>query len=233
MKKSRIAAAAGGIAGICTLHSIIPALYHKRWNPQVIKKTGIPGTVMLTFDDGPDSRYTGQILDLLKEMEVQAVFFTVTREAEKNRELIQRMKAEGHVVGFHSTDHQNAMVRSFFYTRRDFKEGVQFLSEFGIRKIFYRPPWGLANLFTGYFVKKYGMRMVLWDVMAEDWEKKATAGSIYDRCMERVKDQSVICLHDGGENSGGAKGAPVRTLEALKLIIPRLKEEGYRFILPD
>ena len=106
------------------------------------------------------------------------------------------------------------------------------MTEYGIGQIFYRPPWGLTNLFSWYYVKKYGMKMVLWDVMAEDWEKRATAGSIHKKCMERVKDQSVICLHDGGENSGGAAGAPLKTLEALKRIIPELKEEGYRFVLP-
>ena len=233
MKKSGLAAFTACAAGIFALHSCIPAIYNKRWNPKVMKRTGISHTVMLTFDDGPDARYTGRILDFLKEQKIHAVFFIVTREAEKNRALIERMISEGHAVGFHSTDHQNAMFRSFFYTKRDFKEGYRFLSEFGIRKIYYRPPWGLTNLFTGHFVKKYGMRMILWDVMAEDWEKKATAGSIYDKCMERVKDQSIICLHDGGEKSGGAPGAPAKTLEALKLVIPALKEEGYSFILPD
>lgn len=232
MKTGRLAAFGAGIAGVFALNSLIPAVYNKRWNPQVMKKTGIPKTVMLTFDDGPDSRYTGLILDVLKEQNVKAVFFTVIREAGKNRDLIERMIAEGHVVGFHSMDHQNAMLRSCLYTRRDFKEGSRFLSEYGIETVFYRPPWGLTNLFSCYFAKKYGMKMVLWDVMAEDWEKQATAGSIYKKCMKRVKDQSVICLHDGGENSGGAAGAPLKTLEALKRIIPELKEEGYRFVLP-
>ncbi|WP_252198079.1 polysaccharide deacetylase family protein [Clostridium sp. MCC353] len=232
MKAGRMAAFGAGAAGVFALHSLIPAVYNKRWNPYVMKKTGILGTVMLTFDDGPDSRYTGLILDYLKEQDVKAVFFTVAREAVKNRDIIERMIGEGHVVGFHSVDHQNAMLRSWFYTRRDLKEGHRFMTEYGIGQIFYRPPWGLTNLFSWYYVKKYGMKMVLWDVMAEDWEKRATADSIYRKCMERVKDQSVICLHDGGENSGGAAGAPLKTLEALKRIIPELKEEGYRFVLP-
>lgn len=214
------------------IHSVIPALYHKYRNPEVIRRTGIPRTVMLTFDDGPDPDYTGQLLDLLKKEEVRAVFFTVTREAEGQEALIRRMIDEGHVVGFHSMDHQNAIARGFFHTRKDFMAGAEFLKRLGITELYYRPPWGLSNVFTWHYVKKYGMKMVLWDVMAEDWEAKATVGSIRKKCLSRVSDGSIICLHDGGKNSGGAPGAPGKTLEALTYIIPELKEAGYRFILP-
>lgn len=231
-KKMLYWAALPALAAGFAVHSVIPALYHKYRNPEVIRRTGVPRTVMLTFDDGPDPDYTGRLLDLLKKEEVRAVFFTVTREAEGQEALIRRMIDEGHVVGFHSMDHQNAMVRGFFHTRKDFMTGAEFLKRHGVTELYYRPPWGLSNVFTWYYVKKYGMKMVLWDVMAEDWEAKATVGSIRKKCLSRVSDGSIICLHDGGKNSGGAPGAPQKTLEALAYIIPALKQAGYRFILP-
>ncbi len=58
--------------------------------------------------------------------------------------------------------------------------------------------------------------MTLWDVMAEDWEKDSTVDIIINKLMSRTKENSIICLHDAGENSGGAVGAPERTIEALK-----------------
>lgn len=219
-------------AGVLAIHSVIPSLYHKYRNRGVMRHTGVPGTIMLTFDDGPDPDYTGRLLDLLKEENVHAAFFTVTREAIQNEELIDRMILEGHVVGFHSMDHQNAMVRGYFHTRKDFCTGYEFLKGKGITPLFYRPPWGHTNLFTWRWMKKYGMKMVLWDVMAEDWEAEATVGSIRRKCFRRVKDGSIICLHDGGRRSGGAPGAPEKTLAALRYVIPALKEAGYRFILP-
>lgn len=220
------------LGGVFSAYSLLPMIYNKWLNTQVMRRTGVPKTVMLTFDDGPDERYTGRILDLLKKENVKAVFFTVTSVARENEPLIDRMIAEGHTVGFHSIDHQNAMMRGVFHTRRDFREGYHYLKKKGVDQIYYRPPWGHTNLFTWHYVKKYRMRMVLWDVMAEDWEKKATVGSIRTKCLSRVRSQSVICLHDGGEKSGGAKGAPEKTLEALKYVIPALKRAGYRFILP-
>lgn len=232
-KMSRPAAALGLLAAGFTVHSVIPALYHKYRNPAVLRRTGVPKTVMLTFDDGPDPDYTGRLLDLLKKEEVKASFFVVTREAEKQEALIDRMVAEGHVVGFHSIDHQNAMVRGYLHTKKDFRTGYEFMKKKGISEIWYRPPWGLTNLFSWHFAKKYGMKMVLWDVMAEDWEKEATVGSIRRKCLARVKDGSILCLHDGGRRTGGAPGAPEKTLEALTYVIPALKAAGYRFILPS
>lgn len=232
-KWSRLAAALGLLAGGFAVHSVIPSLYHKHRNPAVLRRTGVPGTVMLTFDDGPDPDYTGRLLDLLKKEEVKAAFFVVTREAVKEEALIDRMLSEGHVVGFHSMDHQNAMVRGYLHTRKDFRTGSEFMKRKGISDIWYRPPWGLTNLFSWHFVRKYGMKMVLWNVMAEDWEKGATTGSIRKKCLSRVKDGSILCLHDGGRRTGGAPGAPEKTLEALTYVIPALKEAGCRFILPS
>lgn len=233
MKKKSMAGLIAAAAGFFAFHSLIPAVYYKRWAPGVMRRSGEPGTLMLTFDDGPDERYTGALLDLLADYQVKAVFFVVAREIKGREELIRRMVEEGHMVGFHSLDHQNAMLRGYFHTKKDFELGCRELERAGVKAVCYRPPWGLSNLFTAYFMKKHGMRMVLWDVMAEDWEEKATARSIYEKAAARVKEQSIICLHDGGERSGGAKGAPAKTIKALEALIPELLMEGYRFILPD
>lgn len=155
-KWSRLAAALGLLAGGFTVHSVIPSLYHKHRNPAVLRRTGVPRTVMLTFDDGPDPDYTGRLLDLLKKEEVKAAFFVVTREAVKEEALIDRMLSEGHVVGFHSMDHQNAMVRGYLHTRKDFRTGSEFMKRKGISDIWYRPPWGLTNLFSWHFVRRLG-----------------------------------------------------------------------------
>jgi peptidoglycan/xylan/chitin deacetylase (PgdA/CDA1 family) len=72
--------------------------------------------------------------------------------------------------------------------------------------------------------------MILWDVMAEDWKAGNTPEIIAGKIEKRIFDGAVICLHDGCEKYGGAKGAPNQTIEALKLVLPKLKREGYQFI---
>ena len=90
-----------GIMGVLLLsYSIIPTFYYK------FKGTPIPNYVeekkflSLTFDDGPDENYTKQLLDLLKKYDIKATFFCVASFAEKNSEIINRMKEEGHTLGY-------------------------------------------------------------------------------------------------------------------------------------
>ena len=183
----------------------------------------------LTFDDGPSSRYTPQLLDLLKEYQIKASFFTVAQSAADNPELIARMKAEGHLIGTHSVRHQNVLFRGGRFTYRDLDRSVRTLESLGCHVHYYRPPWGHLNLFTLLFLRRMGLRLVFWDVMAEDWEGDTTSGIICGKILSRVYPGAVICLHDGrGENE-----APGRTLEALKKALPELLDQGYEFRTVD
>ena len=61
--------------------------------------------VALTFDDGPSPKYTPLLLDGLKERNVQATFFLLGKNVKENQELVQRMQAEGHLLGNHTYNH--------------------------------------------------------------------------------------------------------------------------------
>ena len=78
-------------------------------------------SLVLTFDDGPDVRYTPLLLDLLKHENVTATFFVVGRHAAAHPELIHRMISEGHTVGGHTMRHQNALLCTPSAIRDDFK----------------------------------------------------------------------------------------------------------------
>ena len=209
------------VALIFLVHSIIPTYYNKLLNKEVLKNVAGENEIALTFDDGPDKRYTEKLLDVLKENDIQAMFFVVAKNAEKEPEIIKRMLRENHIVGLHSLEH------------KDFIESTNIMKNLGVDVNYYRPPWGHTNIFSNSFVKKYNLKMTLWDVMAEDWEKDSTVDIIINKLMSRTKENSIICLHDAGENSGGAVGAPERTIEALKIAIPKLKASGLKFVTPE
>lgn len=214
------------------IHSIIPTYYNKYFNHSVKKKTKSPGTIMLTFDDGPDRRYIFSLLDVLDKYGVKAIFFMVAENAEKNADVVKMIDDKGHRLGLHSWQHKNAMFYSYFYTKKDFYNSVRIMRKLTSQKeLLYRPPWGHSNIFTNYFAKKYKMDMIFWNVMAEDWSKEESVESISRKLLERVEENSIICLHDAGENSGGAVGAPERTIKALDKTIPILLERGYTFII--
>lgn len=230
MKKRRLL---NIIAATAMFHSVLPTLFHKYIDKNVLKTLSQNNAIILTFDDGPDERYTGKLLDVLKENQVRAVFFVVAANAKKHPEIIKRMVKENHMIGFHSLEHKNEMLHSYWYTKKEFEEGVHIMNQMGIRMQYYRPPWGHVNMFSNFFARKHHMRLCLWDVMAGDWKSDASVGSILKKLRKQVHSGSVICLHDAGEATGGAIGAPLKTIEALSIILPEWKVNGYRFILPE
>lgn len=151
--------------------------------------------IFLTFDDGP-SGYTEELLDLLKEYEVKATFFCVANFSKEYPEIIKRMKEEGHLIALHSLKHKNAMLQGPFETKKDLKESLEIMKSLGVRVKLYRPPWGDSNLCLLRALKETGLKLVLWDVMAEDWEKNSSYQSIADKLLSRTRPGDIICLHD-------------------------------------
>lgn len=180
--------------------------------------------IYLTFDDGP-SKYTGKLLDLLKKNNVKATFFIVAEFAFKNPKLIERMKKEGHIIGLHSLAHTNSMLTGPIKTYKNMVKSMNIMAELGVKPLYYRAPWGHFNLVELLMIKKYHLKIVLWNVMAEDWEANTTSELICEKIMSRVKKGDIICLHDGR----GKNEAPSRTITALETALPKLKENGFSF----
>ena len=76
---------------------------------------------------------------------------------------------------------------------------------------------------------RYGIRPMLWDVMAEDWRGDTTAAEIAYKLLTRTFDGAVICLHDGR----GKNNAPARTIAALRQVLPQWLKAGYCFQTVD
>ncbi|MFR1707449.1 MAG: polysaccharide deacetylase family protein [Clostridium sp.] len=218
---------------IFLIHSVAPTIYNKHINSRIVKRTNKFNEIMLTFDDGPDERYTNKLLDILKENDVKATFFVVAENAKNNPSIIHRMHDEGHTIALHSLSHKNALFYSYIYTKKDFEKSIEIMKNFNYQINYYRPPWGHSNMFTNFFVKKFNLKMILWDVMAEDWSKHATVDSISSKLLLRTDGNSIICLHDAGENSGGDLDAPLKTIDALRSVLSELKLEGFKFVTPE
>jgi peptidoglycan/xylan/chitin deacetylase (PgdA/CDA1 family) len=215
------------------LYCILPTFYYKCFRKPDFLKVDERKRLILTFDDGPDPNYTGKLLALLEKNGVRASFFVVAKKAAQSPELIRRMLDGGHMVALHSLEHKSALCKSWSYIKRDFDSSLEILGNLGCPLRYYRPPWGHCNLSCIYFFKKYHLKLFLWNVMAQDWKKGSRSQDILQRLLSRAKNGSVICLHDSGEGSGGAAGAPLETIEALSAFLPIMLQSGYQFILPD
>ena len=211
-----------GLLGILG-YGVIPSIW-VRMKRLIFKKTN-GHTLYLTFDDGPDHFYTPQLLDLLKKYQVKATFFVVGRFALENHDLIKRIQQEGHLIGFHSYEHKNALWKAPSYMKKDFDKGIEVMKDLGINVRYYRPPWGLISWMTLVQLHRYRLRLIIWHVMAEDWRKKNTSQMIKVKLIERTRANDIICLHDGR----GKNRAPIHTIEAIKDVIPLWISKGYKF----
>lgn len=216
-----------GILGILILsYSIIPTFYYKFKGTPIVNNIDEKKFLSLTFDDGPDKKYTGKLLDLLKKYNIKATFFVVAKFAEENYELIKRMEEEGHTIGLNSLEHKNALLNGPLYTNKEFEESLKIMDKINVNIKSFRPPWGHLNLLTIRNLKKFNLNLVLWDVIIGDWKADITADEISRRLLSQSKNKSIICLHDGR----GKNEAPKRTIEALEKTIPVWIEEGYKFL---
>lgn len=210
-------------------YSLIPTEILRVGNFFKMKKKRDDMKIYLTFDDGPSSEYTPELLDLLKERDIKATFFMVAEFAEQNPDLIDRMQRDGHQIALHTLNHRCLMLEGPVSTERDLNRAFGIMRDLGADVKYFRAPWGIVNMTMLGAIRNEHLKMVLWSVMAEDWRGDITSDEIARRLAKRVRSGSVICLHDGR----GTNGAPARTIEALRKMLPEWQSEGYSFMRMD
>lgn len=106
--------------------------------------TGSEKTIALTFDDGPDSIYTQQVLKVLKSKKVKATFFLVGSFTERNGKVVERIHKEGHCIGNHSYHHLDFWnLNSNDLLEKEIKPTSELICRLtGIQPCLYRPPFG-------------------------------------------------------------------------------------------
>ncbi len=182
--------------------------------------------IALTFDDGPDPRYTPAILNILKKFKAAATFFVIGREAQRHPQIIKAIKSSGCLLGNHSYSHLSLGKARFSVVREELLKTSDILFKItGDNPHWLRPPGGSVNLILLKFANSLGYRIVLWDIDPWDWSKP-DVNTIYRRVVTKAKPGSVILLHDGGGNRKN-------TLLALPLILKSLTNRGFSFVTLD
>ncbi len=185
--------------------------------------------IALTFDDGPYSPYTEQLLDLLSEMKTPATFFLVGEHIERYRQCAERIVQEGHQVGNHSYSHPRFFGVPFRKIREEVERTDTLIRSIGYRHpISFRAPYGIKFVrlpLMLYWLKK---RHVLFDVWPEPSDcLGAPVESVVGSIAEKVSPGSIIVLHDGNTFA-----AP-NVCQYARLLVARLRDEGYSFVTVD
>ncbi len=182
--------------------------------------------VALTFDDGPDPRYTGRVLDILKKNKIHATFFVCGKMLEANPELGRRIVADGHVLGNHTETHPHLETMGNPSARLELQRCEDRIESItGRRTYLFRPPRGLWNRAVFDDARRAGYSIILWSLAFERQAVKDS--SILGRRVVRLaKPGDIILIHDGSVSKFDER-AP--TLRELAGIIEGLQKRGYRF----
>ncbi len=225
--------AAVAVLSLFSVYALFPTWYYLFFKKLPFCHSENEKKILLSFDDGPDPRYTVGLLKILADNEVRAVFFVVAEKAAQNPEIIQMISEGGHLIGLHSLEHRDAWREGIACQKKDFEQGLSILQGLGCKVTFYRAPWGHLNMTSLLLASKHKLKIVMWTVMAQDWEPESSSARILERLTGRTKSGSVICLHDSGCGKRAAPGAPECTLKAVEEYVPLMLKNGYSFVLPD
>ena len=176
--------------------------------------------VALTFDDGPNAKYTEKLLDGLRERGVHATFFLLGKQVENSPEIVKKMHEDGHLIGNHSYEHVNLSTLSdeAAIVQVD-KTNEAIYNITGEFPEYIRPPFGCWKSNLDY---ETTMIEVLWNVDPLDW-KTDNADVVVQRILKDVEEDDIILLHDASESS----------VNAAFRVIDTLQKEGYMFVTVD
>lgn len=189
--------------------------------------------IALTFDDGPHSDYTPQVLDSLDQYQIKASFFVLGRCVERSPSVAQDVYRRGHWIGLHGYHHRsfprlssNELRQSLIMTQTAIANACQLTPEYVRAKVCdVRPPNGLFTPTILTQLHQWGYRSVMWSVVPEDWVRPGIAIAAR-RVEQQTQNGSLIVLHDGYH--GGADAAAT-----VRQIVPTLLNRGYQFVTID
>ena len=187
-------------------------------NPKCKKKK-----IFLTFDCGYENGFTPKILDVLKKQKIVAAFFVTKPFIREGRELVRRMKKEGHIVGNHTVHHRSMQTLSDRDNKQEIIDCAEYCKEATGYEMdhFIRPPMGEYNEKTLKLTKSMGYKTIFWSMAYVDFDVNKQPGKQYvvEHFKKYTHNGAIPLMHNVSQSNA----------EALDEVITNLKKEGYQF----
>ena len=187
-------------------------------NPKCKKKK-----IFLTFDCGYENGFTPKILDVLKKQKIVAAFFVTKPFIREGRELVRRMKKEGHIVGNHTVHHKSMPTLSDRDNKQEIIDCAEYCKEATGYEMdhFIRPPMGEYNEKTLKLTKSMGYKTIFWSMAYVDFDVNKQPGKQYvvEHFKKYTHNGAIPLMHNVSQANA----------EALDEVITNLKKEGYQF----
>ncbi len=174
--------------------------------------------VALTFDDGP-SKYTLELLEILKFNNAKASFFVLGSRINKYGDVIEKIKNDNHQIECHGTNHEDFTKLSNEELKQMLDETKTLLSKYEVTQTLIRPPYGSLNKRVKENIK---YPLIMWSLDTKDWQHRNSKEGTRI-IIENIEEGSIILMHDLYKT----------TINTIKEVLPILKEQGYQFVTID
>lgn len=180
--------------------------------------------VAITFDDGPNSTFTPQILQLLKSHQAKATFFCIGKHIEQYPDIVKSIVHNGHTIGNHTYSHSPYFD---FYGKQKVVNDIEKTNNLvetiiGKKMNLFRPPFGVTNPAIGKTIKQTKHKVIGWNIRSLD-TIKYNEQSILNRITKKISPGAVILLHDSKEI----------TVSVLEQLLIFLQDNGYKTVTID
>lgn len=187
----------------------------------------VPGeeekVIYLTFDCGYENGYTAQMLDILKDENVPACFFVTQTYIRDSRDLVVRMKEEGHQVGNHTVTHPSMPAITFDKMVNEIRTCASYMEETTGYAMdpYFRPPSGEYNEKVLAVANDLGYKIIFWSIAYLDYDVNKQPGAEYvkEHFRKYHHNGAIVLMHNVSSSNA----------EALRTVIQELKSEGYTF----
>lgn len=198
------------------LDHIIKKRVFEEDNYDILNYTKSDKMVAFTFDDGP-SYNTIKIVNTLVKYDSKATFFLVGNQVEKYAKTMDVLVKNGMDIGNHTYSHKElTKLRDKEILKEIDLTNEVIYNKTGIKPMFLRPSYGAMNK----RIKKLStMPIIIWNIDTLDW-KYHNSNKIKDKILKYVSDGDIILMHD----------TYVATLNAVEMVIPELKKQGYKIV---
>jgi peptidoglycan/xylan/chitin deacetylase (PgdA/CDA1 family) len=180
--------------------------------------------IAITFDDGPVRDGTPQVLQILKDANVEAAFFCIGERIAGNEAVIRQLNAEGHMIGNHSYTH--AALFDLFSSKKMLAEMQQLDSDLynviGKKTRLFRPPYGVMNPNLKKAIIKGNYLPIGWNVRSYD-TMATDPDALLQKVTLQIEPGAIFLFHDR---------CPV-TVAMLPDFLKEINARGYRVVRVD
>ncbi len=176
-------------------------------------------TLYLSFDDGPDPEHTPRILDLLAAHGAHASFFLIGEHAERHPRLVERLVAEGHLIGNHSYSHPRFGNLALSAQIEEITRTEHILSAFdGLARHRFRPPYGVLPARLVAHCAMQRRNIAFWSFDSLDYQERTAEELVAMLRAQPPRTGDIVLMHDDRAH----------TVELLEVMLPQWRAQGFR-----